>query len=147
MKILPFNQMQYKFNAYGHPNVLGTHKTTLEFTKDNEVSLNGDCIVGIKADFELLKLNQFIKNSENNKIKIAIESISKGKKIREEISAELNPNFSSNKEFIIRKTDFVSERTFAIRANKAAFDLNRDLISFLKVEENKISVVIENKKE
>lgn len=135
--------MKYKFNAYGHPNILGTHKTTLEFTKDGEVSLKGDCIVGVNADFELLKLNQFIKNSENNKITIAIESISKGKKIKEEISAELNPNFSSNKEFIIRKTDFVSERTFAIRANKAAFGLNRGLIGFLKEKKNKISVIIE----
>ena len=45
--------MIYKFNAYGHPNILGTHKTTFEFTKDNELTLNGDCIVGVKADFEL----------------------------------------------------------------------------------------------
>ena len=134
--------MQYKFYAYGHPNIQAKHKTTLEFTKDKEVSLNGDCIVGVKADFELLRLKRFIKRLKNNKIAI---TISTNKKIQEKIYAELNPDFNSNKEFVIRKTDFVSERTFAIKANKAAFDLDRELINFLKVKGNRIDVIIENR--
>ena len=137
--------MIYKFNAYGHPNILGTHKTTLEFTKDEELSLNGDCIVGVKADFELTKLKKFIARLKNKKITLTIETISKSKKIQETIFAEINPNFNSDKELVIRKTDFVSERTFAIKANKAAFDLNRDLIISLKDKNSKISVILENK--
>ena len=134
--------MQYKFNAYGHPNVIATHKTTLEFTKDSELTLNGDCIVGVKADFKLDDLKEFIKKTKNNK-KITITiSINK---IKEKINAEINPNFNSNHELVIRKTDFVSERTFAIRADKAAFNLDRNLIKSLKEKKNKILVVIENK--
>ena len=136
--------MQYKFYAYGHPNIQAKHKTTLEFTKDDEVSLKGDCIVGVKADFELLKLKRFIKRFKNNKVTITIKTPIY-KKIPEKIFAELNPDFNSDKEFVIRKTDFVSERTFAIKANKAAFDLNRNLIVFLKEKGNKISVFIENR--
>ena len=134
--------MYYKFYAYSHPNILATHKTTLEFTKDKEVSLKGDCIVGIKADFELRKLKEFIKNSKSNKITITIEATN-SKKIKEIISAELNPNFDSNKELVIRKTDFVSERTFAIKANKSSFDLKRDLVSFLREKDNRVNVVID----
>ena len=140
--------MIYKFKAYGHPNILGTHKTTLEFTKDVELTLKGDCIVGVKADFDLKKIKRFIKKSTNKKITITIKPITKDKKYqktKETASAELNPNFDSDKELVIRKTDFVSERTFAIKANKAAFELNRDLIRFLKEKKNKISVVVENK--
>ncbi|MEK6983858.1 MAG: DUF371 domain-containing protein [Nanoarchaeota archaeon] len=142
--------MQYKFNAYGHPNILATHKTTLEFTKDKEVSLKGDCIVGINADFESSELKNFIKSIKNNNKRISITITSKSKnkkqkKIEEIIKAELNPNFNSNKEFVIRKTDFVSERTFAIRSNKTAFDFNRELVGFLKEKKSKISVIIENK--
>ena len=134
--------MIYKFNAYGHPNILGKHKTTLEFTKDEKVSLKGDCIIGVNADFDLIELKEFIKKSNNKKISI---TISTADKIQEKINAELNYNFDSDKEFVIRKTDFASERTFAINANKAAFDLNRGLINFLKEKKSKISVVIENK--
>ena len=133
--------MYYKFNAYGHPNILATHKTTLEFTKDKDISLKGDCIVGVNSNFELSEIKKFIKNSINKKISITIKTKTK----QEKISAELNPNFNSNKELVIRKADFVSERTFAIRANKAAFDLKRDLIKFLKEKKNRVSIIIETK--
>ena len=138
--------MSYKFYAYGHPNILATHKTTLEFTKDKEVSLKGDCMVGVKADFELSKIKNFIKNLNNKEILMTIKTISNKKNIQETITAEVNSHFNSNKEFVIRKTNFISERTFAIRSNKAAFDLNRGLIRFLKEKKNKIKVVIENNK-
>lgn len=136
--------MLYKFNACGHPNILATHKTTLEFTKDAELTLKGDCIIGINADFELSRLKEFIKKAKNKKLAITIETASK-LKIKETIKAELNPGFNSDKEFVVRKTDFVSERTFAIKADKSAFELNGHLINFLKKKENKISVIIENK--
>ena len=139
--------MLYKFNAHGHQNILGTHKTTLEFTKDKEVSLKGDCIAGVNADFDLSKIKNFIKKVKNN-ITITIKPISKNKKYqktKETIYAEFNPSFNSNTEFVIRKTDFVSERTFATKADKAAFELNKDLIAFLKERKNKISVSIENR--
>ena len=131
--------MIYKFHAYGHPNILGTHKTTLEFTKDSELSVKGDCIAGVKADFELGKLQDFIKKSDNKKITITIETADKT--IKENIIAELNPNFNDDNELVIRKTDFASGRTFA---NKAAFELNKDLIIFLKEKKNEIAVIIEN---
>ena len=131
--------MQYKFNAHGHKNILAAHKTTLEFTKDAEVSLKGDCIAGINADFELDKIKNFIEQLKNNKISI---TISNGK-IHETIFATINQNFDANKELVIRKTGFISERTFAIKADKAAFELNRQLIRYLKEKRNKISVIIE----
>lgn len=140
--------MIYKFSAYGHPNILGTHRTTLEFTKDKELSLKGDCIIGVEADFELKKIKEFIEKSKNNKITITLKpksNIKKYQEITEMIKAEFNQNFSSNKEFVIRKTNFASERTFAIKANKAAFELDKNLIIFLKKKKNKMSVVIENK--
>ena len=132
-----------KFHAYGHPNILATHKTTLEFTKDKDLSLKGDCIIGVNADFELSKLKDFIKKANNKKITITVET--PDKKIRETIKAEINPSFNHDSELVIRKADFVSGRTLAIRANKAAFELNKGLISFLKEKKNKIAVIIENK--
>jgi hypothetical protein len=33
--------------AQGHENILATHKTTLEFTKDKRLSKKGDCIVAV----------------------------------------------------------------------------------------------------
>lgn len=140
--------MIYRFLAYGHPNILGTHKTTLEFTKDKEVSLRGNCIVGVKADFDLGKLKEFIKKARNKNIAIAVQAVSKSAKIVDKIvdkvHADLNPDFNSDKEIVLRKSSFVSERTFAIKSNKSSFELKRDLISFLKKDGNKAVVTIES---
>lgn len=132
--------MVYKFTAYGHPNISATHKTTLEFTKDEHVSLNGSCIVGIKSDFDLKELKDFIKKSKNEEIEIIIGI--KIKKIQEKITAKLNPEFNSDKELIVRKSDFTSERTFGIKSDKAAFDLNRGIVPYLKEKNNKLIISI-----
>ena len=53
--------MEYSFTCYGHENIKAKHKTTLEFTKDTEMGLKGDCIVGVNADFSLDKLKKLTK--------------------------------------------------------------------------------------
>ncbi|MDP6600291.1 MAG: DUF371 domain-containing protein [Candidatus Woesearchaeota archaeon] len=143
--------MAYSFNCDGHSNITARHKTTLEFTKDEELGLAGDCIVGVKADFSLQQLKKFIKSiKHNNKITIIIETMNNinnnsNEKIVEKINAEVNPGFDSDKEMVIRKSDFIDGRTFAIRANKAAFNLNSDLIGSLKGKENKLVVIVEKR--
>ena len=162
--------MKYSFSCYGHENIIAKHKTTLEFTKDSELSSEGDCIVGVKADFSLEEVKKFIKtisnnrkitiiigiinsesdNNKNNPIKKIdtnnktnkIENNSKNKIIGK-INAKINPNFNSDKEMVIRKSDFISERTFAINADKAAFELDKGLVGFLEGKENKIKVIVE----
>ncbi|MAG15928.1 hypothetical protein CMO88_02610 [Candidatus Woesearchaeota archaeon] len=117
--------MIYSFNIFGHKNILSTHKNTVEFTKERELTKNGDCIVGVKADFELSKLKQFLK-FEKVKITIKVDDVS------DTITAVPNKDFASNHELVIRLSDFSSERTFAIRADKAADDLNKKLVTALK---------------
>jgi len=129
--------MQYSFSCIGHENITAKHKTTLEFSKDKKVSLNGDCILGVEADFDLPLVKEFIKSLKGNKIEIIIRINS----IEEKINAEINPQFNSNNELVIRKTDFVSERTFAIKADKSAADLSRRFVKFINACKNRIDVV------
>ena len=152
--------MIYKFKAYGHPNITAKHKTTLEFTKDKELSLRGDCIIGVRADFNLQLIKNFISQLKKNKIKIIIElekpplkktikknSLLKNKnnqKIKEEIKAEVNPDFNSDKEMVIRKSDFVDERTFVVRSDKGAFELRREFIEHLKKEDCFVEIVLDD---
>lgn len=129
--------MSYSFSAYGHKNILSTHKTTIEFTKDKELTTKGNCIVGVNSNFKLNSLKNFIKKNKDKKIELRI----KVDKIEDTITGYLNPSFNDNKEMVIRKSDFISKRTLIIKANKAAFDLNKKLINKLK-QENKIKITI-----
>ncbi|MBI2134891.1 DUF371 domain-containing protein [Candidatus Woesearchaeota archaeon] len=157
-------KMQYSFNCYGHENITARHRTTLEFTRDAEVSLKGDCIIGVKADFSFPELKKFIENGINankknqlknippdkktinkkNKInEIPVKIIIKSNNHKEEINGFLNPDFDDENEIVIRKTDFASGRTFAVKSDKAAFDLSNELVNLLKNPENKIEVIID----
>ncbi|MAG72173.1 MAG: hypothetical protein CL471_18065 [Acidobacteria bacterium] len=151
--------MKYSFNCYGHKNITAKHKTTLEFTKDENVSLKGECIVGVRADFKLSSLKKFIENKSNYKKKqlknkainkktigkIPIKIIIRIKNIEEKINGFLNADFNDSREIVIRKSDFISERTLIIKADKGACDLNRNYVEFLKQEKIKIKVTIANK--
>lgn len=115
----------YSFSINGHKNVLSTHKKTIEFTKDSELTKNGDCILGVNADFELKQI-QGLLGCERVRITIEVDSVS------DTITAVPNKKFGSNHEMVIRIGEFDSERTFAVRADKAASDLNRALVAALK---------------
>jgi len=122
------------FTAQGHPNITSTHKTTFEFTKDKEVTKTGDCIIGVSADFSLEELKEIL---NNKRIKITIMVNDKF----EEIIAEPNKGFNSGHEIVVRKTSFVSKRTLAINANKAAIDFD-SIREKLKNPKQKIIVEI-----
>jgi len=138
--------MEYTFSCFGHGNITSKHKTTLEFTKDKYLTLKGDCIVGINADYSILQLKKFIKSlNDNKKIIIIIESMDNDKKIVDKIKAEINPDFNSEKDIVIRKSEYIDLRTFAIKADKAAIDLNMDLIGLLKDGDCKARITFKNR--
>ena len=117
--------MRYSFNVYGHENVRSSHARTMEFTKDADLTLNGDCIVGVRSDFELRRLRSFLK-LERVKIAISVDGT------ESVVFAIPNRDFNSDRELVIRISDFSSERTFAIRSNKAASDLDKRLVEALR---------------
>jgi hypothetical protein len=124
------------FRAWGHPNIKATHKNTLEFTKEDYVSPEGDCIIGVNADFETDKLREFAKKHKHAKITIRLGGL------QEVILAKTNPYFDDDKELVIRLGEYESPRTFAVRADKAAKHLSRELVRALQTG-SPIEVLIE----
>jgi hypothetical protein len=116
---------------------MGSHATTLEFTKDDFLTKQGDCIIGINADFELAKLKEFLKGKK--KIKVTIECDG----VKDEFSCEVNPAFNSDHEIVIRRGTFNSERTLGINADKAASVIKRALIEKLKDTESNAAITLQ----
>ncbi len=135
--------MEYSFTAWGHPNIRALHKSTLEFTKDSELTVEGDCIIGVRADFDALKLREFVKTCGENRMRAVISIAVGKKKLEEAIEARPNTLFNDAHEIVVRKTDFRSGRTLAMHADKAAFDVDRNLVEFLKNPAQRIEVVLE----
>jgi len=130
--------MEYSFTAFGHENITANHKRTLEFTKDSELRVEGDCILGVKADFNLFKLKKII--GANKKIKMVITADD----VSDEVVFDPNKDFNDSHEIVIRKSEFNSRRTLGFRADKACIDLNPELIEKLKNAEQRVDILITN---
>jgi len=114
------------FSIFGHPNTLCTHRNTIEFTKDKVLSLKGDCIFGVKADFSYDDLIGIVKRYDNIKITITLENY------KEVINAKVNKGFDDKHEIVIRRSDFSSKRTLGIKADRVAMDINREFVKRMK---------------
>lgn len=124
------------FIAHGHKNVLSTHKNTIEFTHDNHLTKKGDCILGIDANYSLDKIKE-ANFAGKIKIRITIDNLS------DEIIAEYNPLFADSHEMVIRISNYQDKRTFAIRADKAAKDIKRELVERMRDPHSVLQIRIE----
>jgi hypothetical protein len=140
---LPTSAKKEIILGHGHGNIRATHKTTLEFTKDKHLSKEGDCIVAVAADKGLADLNPEFKEElrkPNARVTILIEAGG----ITEQVTAQGSPQLflTHPLEMVIRKSDYVSSRTLAIHADKAARDLSKELVEKLRKPQQKVKITL-----
>ena len=58
--------MKIEIPFTGHKNILSLHKKTIEITKDSELSVSGDCIVGINSTIACIDLPEKFKKKIQN---------------------------------------------------------------------------------
>jgi len=132
-----------KISAYGHENILCTHKTTIELTKENSITKRGNCILGIKATKSCIDLNPILKKNIINekKIKVSIRA----ENVTDSFYGFGNKDLTllDKNDLIFRKSDYICDRTVLINCTKSSNDLNRKLIKKLKKPPIKFSVIFE----
>lgn len=132
-----------KINAFGHKNIVCTHNTTIEITKDTHLTKKGNCILGINASKACLDLNSNLKNliKQGHKFKIII-------KVGDFTDyfyghGHANLTLSNEKEMVFRKSEFICDRTVLIKCTKSSSELDRMLIEHLKNKDKKFLIVFE----
>lgn len=113
------------FKVKGHPEITAEHKSTLEFTKDDHITSNANCILGISSNHKIEELNKL-----NGRL---IFELNLGD-IEEKFEATVpkNHELTDKKELVIRTSSFISSRTYAIGSTKASIDIDRELVEALK---------------
>jgi hypothetical protein len=129
--------------AFGHENTQALHPTTLMITKDKHLSKNGDCIVAVAADKAGLNLNsEFIKSLKNPRSRLVVE-IQAGVSIeRVEAFGSTELQLSHPNDLVLRKSNFICNRTLAIQADKAAINLSRELIAELRDPKQVVTITL-----
>jgi hypothetical protein len=113
------------------------------FTKEKHLSKTGDCVVGVAADKAVAELNQTFKDAlrkPNAKLTIIIEAGG----LSEQINASGSPKLilTHPTDIVIRKSEYISDRTLAIRADKSSNDLQRELVEKLKNPKQKVNITL-----
>jgi hypothetical protein len=137
------SEVKEVISARGHENILATHKTTLEFTKDAHLSKKGDCIVAVAADKTLEDLSDEFKKKlrkPNAKLTILIQAGD----LDEQVNAQGSPKLllTHPTDMVVRKSDYVGNRTLAVHADKAAKDLSRSLVEKLKNPRQTVKITL-----
>ena len=117
---------------YGHSNITGTHKSTLEITTEKHLTDKGDCIIGVNAKTACNTLNSKIKEEiqkDNNQI--TIELIVEDMKFKTKAMGSSKLSLKHKKDIVLRKSAFTCTRTVGINAENAAIDVPREMISKL----------------
>jgi len=127
--------------GYGHENIRATHTTTMAFTKDMHLSKKGDCIVAVAMNKALADLSiEFKEKLRKPNAKLAI--LVKADKICAKINAHGSPQLvlTHPTDIVVRKSDYVCNRTLAVHADQAAIDLSRNLVEKLTNPKQKVEI-------
>ena len=138
--------MKIEIPFKGHKNILSLHRKTIEITKDCNLTVNGDCIVGINSSFACIDLPEKFKKkiqNPNTEIKFSILTDEHSFIIHgmgsEKLTLE-HPN-----DIVLRKSAFTCSRTIAIKCDKASDDIPRKMVKKLQDPKTNGKLVIEIK--
>lgn len=129
--------------ARGHENILATHKSTIEITKEAHLSESGNCIIAVSANKALSELStRFKKNLLTDQAGLTISVEAGG--FTETLSACGSPRLvlTHPTDIVVRKSGYVCSRTLAIHADKSACDLARNLVKKLRNSKQDVRITL-----
>ena len=125
--------MRFEIQFSGHKNIRSNHKKTIEITKEADLTLKGDCIIGVCATSSCFDLPGSLKEKlqdPKSKVRFLIK-VEEHEFIVEGRGHE-DLTFSHTEDIVIRKSDFVSPRTLAVNCDKASDLLPREMVTLLQ---------------
>lgn len=116
----------------GHPLVLGTHQTTFEVTREDHLTANGNCIIGIAADKGCAGLSPAFRDLLAHDDAVLVTRLECGGMAVDVVSrGSSQMRLDHPTDMVWRKSTFVCGRTIGILSDSVAKTLPRELIRHL----------------
>ncbi len=131
--------------ARGHENITAKHKTTLEITRDAELTPRGDCIIAVDASISLPDFPENFKSLLRKDIIFEVRIDLPDYKLSETLTARGSEKLplTHPTDMVIRKSKFVCPRTLLVSASKAARDLDREVVEMLKDKKTEVVITLQ----
>ncbi len=136
--------MRFEIPFHGHANIRSLHPKTIEITTEPHLTVNGDCIIGVRASSGCNDLPEKMKTllrDSKSTVRCSIRVKDFSFKITgrgDERLALTNPH-----DIVIRKSSFVCPRTLATNCDAASDQVPRDMVRALQHPESRGVFVIE----
>ncbi len=129
-----------KIYAWGHTNILCTHRTTIEIIKGKNLTKKGDCVLAVNASKACFDLTPDLKNQikSGNRFKIILKVDGEQDYFYGFGNKDLK--LLDKNDMVFRKSFFICERTVLINCSKSSKELSRKLIDNLKHPEKKLTI-------
>lgn len=125
--------MQDEIAFYGHPNVRSLHARTVEITKEEHLTLRGDCIIGVKAEKACADIAEPVRRRLKQDGSCVKVEILVGDEVYEIACAgDQRLTLQDRHDIVIRKSNFVCPRTLSVRCDRASSDIPRGMVELLK---------------
>ena len=138
--------MKIEIPFMGHRNVLSLHEKTIEITKDAELTVNGDCIIGTNSNLACIDLPEKFKKKIQNQDTTIVFTI-----VADEHSFSIHGKGSDKltlkhtTDIVLRRSAFTCSRTIAIKCDKASDDIPRTMVKKLQNPKTSGKLIIEVK--
>ena len=130
--------MHFEISFSGHKNIRSLHPKTIEITTEPNLTLNGDCIIGVNASCGCNDIPEQMKNlMRNSKSEILFTISVKDISFKVKGSGHENLILTNPHDIVIRKSSFICPRTLAIHCDLASDSLPRQMINALQNPDSK----------
>ena len=138
--------MKIEIPFTGHENILSLHEKTIEITKDSELSLSGDCIIGTNSSLACIDLpEKFKKKIQNSDTTIVFTIVADEHSFSIHGKGSNKLTLKHTNDIVLRKSAFTCSRTIAINCDKASDDIPRTMIKKLQNPKTNGKLIIEIK--
>ena len=138
--------MKIEIPFKGHKNILSLHKKTIEITKDDKLTVNGDCIIGTNSSLACIDLpEKFKKKIQNPDITIEFTIVADEHSFSIHGKGSDKLTLKHTNDIVLRKSAFTCSRTIAIKCDKASDDIPRVMIKKLQNPKTNGKLIIEIK--
>ena len=125
--------MHFEILFNGHKNIRSLHPKTIEITTEPNLTLNGDCIVGVEASCGCNDIPEQMKNlMRNSKSEILFTISVKDVSFKIKGNGHENLILTNPHDIVIRKSSFICPRTLAINCDLASDSIPRQIIKTLQ---------------
>jgi hypothetical protein len=140
-------ELTERIRCRGHPLVRATHPTTFEVTAEENLTRQGDCIIGIGADKGAASLSpEFRRVIADDRAVLTTRLTAGGHTVEVPGQGSSKMTLTHPTDLVWRRSGYVCPRTIAIHCDHTAVTLPRELVRALREEaelEVEMVVVIE----